>query len=334
MSTPTSTSAVPATSTRTPTSTSTPTITLSTVVEADFGRLARDYIVALSEDIGPRLAGLPDDTEAGQYIASMFQSFGYSPEVQVFTQSYSRKDQVTSSNVIAEKEGVSEDIITIGAHYDSYGEGKGADDNASGVAVMLEVARMIKDVETPYTIRFIAFGAHEPGRNLGSDYYVWHMTEAEKDNTIVVVILDCLIAGDYAYVYGGYGRKSTREGGRIRDWLLGWAEEEGLPLQTQTGENPAYPAGTQGDWSDHVSFRRAGIPYVYFESTNWLLGKKDGWTQVDPDYGNLGLIANTKYDNLAYIDSTFPGRVDERLRLFAMALYKICVEYTVPASSQ
>jgi Zn-dependent M28 family amino/carboxypeptidase len=299
-----------------------PTIEPTPVVEPDVG-LVRDTIVAISEDIGPRLTITRQEKEAAQYIASKFQSFGYSPEMQVLT-----KHHLPSSNVIAVKEGVSEEMITIGAHYDSGLEGKGADDNASGVAVMLEAARMLKDVETPYSIKFIAFAAEE-SRFLGSYDYVYQMTEAERAKTIVVVIVDGLLAGDYAYVYGGDG-----EGGRIRDWLLGWAEEEGLPLQTQTGENPAYPAGTTCDCGDHVPFKEAGIPYVYFEATNWLLGEKDGWTQTDPDYGIDGKIWHTKYDNLAYIDSTFPGRVDEHLRLFATALYKICVEYTVPASSQ
>ena len=57
------------------------------------------------------------------------------------------------SDVIAVKEGVSEEMIIFGAHYGSGNEGKGADDNASGVAVMLEAARMLKDVKTPYTIK-------------------------------------------------------------------------------------------------------------------------------------------------------------------------------------
>jgi Peptidase family M28 len=265
------------------------------VLAADAG-LARDTIAALSEDIGPRPFGSPEEAEAAQYIASKFRSFGYSPEVQAIPGQ-------DSSNVIAVNKGVSEETITIGAHYDSGIEGKGADDNASGVAVMLEVARLLKDVKTPYTIRFIAFAAHE-SRFLGSYEYVSRMTEAERAKTILVVIFDCLLAGDNAYVYGGHG-----EGGRIRDWLLGWAEEEGLPLRTQTGENPLYPAGTVPPVSDHKSFMGAGIPYVYFESTNWLLGEKDGWTQVDPGYGDDGKIWHTKYDNLAWIDSTFPGRL-------------------------
>jgi Zn-dependent M28 family amino/carboxypeptidase len=288
---------------------------------ADVG-LVRADIVALG-DIGPRLFGSQEEAEASQYIASRFKSLGYSPEVRVFLENY-------VSDVIAVKEGVSEDTIIVGAHYDSGAEGgtKGADDNASGVAVMLEVARMLKNVKTPYTIKFIAFGAHEPGF-LGSSYYVHQMTEAEKAKTIVVVLVDGLLAGDYAYVYGGDG-----EGGRIRDWLLGWAKQEGLPLQTQTGHSFAYPAGTAPPRGDHVPFKEAGIPYVWFNSANWLLGEKDGWTQFNLDLADNGQLWHTKYDNLAWIDSTFPGRVDEHLRLYSSALYKTLVEYRVPASSQ
>jgi len=293
------------------------------------GISGRDYIVALSEDIGPRIAGSPEELEASQYIVTAFQSFGYSPEVQVFTETIPDEGgEFTSANIIAIKEGLSKKIIIIGAHYDSVKDGKGADDNASGVAVMLEAAKKLKSVETPYTIYFIAFGAEELGF-IGSYYYVDQMTEVDKTNAIVAINLDSLIAGDNAYVYGDNG-----VGGEIRDWLLIWAEEEGLPLQTQTGENPEYPAGTTGDWSDHVPFKEADIPYVYFESTNWLLGEKDGYTQVDLNYGVEGEIWHTPYDYLDYIDASFPGQVDERLSLFVSALYKICTEYTKPVSSQ
>ncbi|MCP4197651.1 MAG: M20/M25/M40 family metallo-hydrolase [Proteobacteria bacterium] len=290
--------------------------------------MARDYTVVLSEDIGPRIAGSPEEAEASQYIVSALESFGYLPEVQVFTDSPpGRSGEVTSSNVIAVNEGLSEEIVIIGAHYDSVEVGNGADDNASGVAVMLEAAKMLKDVDTPYTIYFVAFGAEEVGL-IGSNYYVDQMTEEDKANAIAMVNLDSLIAGDNAYVYG-----DDAEGGEIRDWLISWAEKEDLPLQIQTGENPEYPAGTSGDWSDHVPFKQAGIPYVYFESTNWLIGEKDGYTQVDPKYGTEGQIWHTEYDYLEYIDATFPGRVDERLSLFASALYKICTEYAITVSS-
>jgi hypothetical protein len=292
---------------------------------AEVGAQAREYMVALAEDIGPRVAGSPQETEASQTIASAFRSFGYEPELQSFTENIPDEGgEVTSANVIAVKEGETEQRIIVGAHYDSVEAGMGADDNASGVAVILEVAEMLADVATPYTIVFVAYGAEEVGF-VGSHYYVDTMTEADRANTIVVLNLDSLIAGDYAYVYGGDG-----EGARIRDWLLDWAEEEGLPLQTQSGENPEFPAGTTGDWSDHVPFKEAGITYVYFESTNWLLGEMDGYTQVDPRYGIGGEIWHTPYDNIGYIEATFPGRAQERLALFTSALYVTCTEYEVP----
>lgn len=52
----------------------------------------------------------------------------------------------------AMKSGVSFDGIVVGTHDDSGNEGDGADDNASGVAVMLEMAEKISDVDTPYMI--------------------------------------------------------------------------------------------------------------------------------------------------------------------------------------
>ena len=282
-----------------------------------FGVLSRIHIVELSELIGTRPAGSEEETKAGKYIASIFESFGYEPKVQTFTEG-----DVSSANIIATKEGLSEETIIIGAHYDTVSVGQGADDNASGVAIMLEAAERLQAVETPYTIKFIAFGAEEIGL-VGSTYYVSQMSEVEIVNSVVMVNLDSLIAGDNAYVHG-----DGVAGAAIRDWLIAWAEAEGLPLQIQTGENPDYPAGTTGDWSDHAPFKEIGIPYVYFESTNWSLGNKDGYTQVEPQYGINGEIWHTKFDYLRYIESLFPGRIDERLELFAHALHKISSEYT------
>lgn len=289
------------------------------------GILPRDHIVALSEGIGARPAGSRREARASEYISNALESYGYAAERRTFTRDNpSGIGAVQTANVVSVKEGRTERRILVGAHYDSAHTGKGADDNASGVAILLDTAKSLKGQDTPYTMVFIAFGAEEPGF-LGSSQYVEEMTRVDRANTIVIVNLDSLIAGDYAYVYGGEG-----VGGEIRDWLLAWAEIDGLGLQTQPGENPEFPAGTTGDWSDHVPFKEAGIPYVYFESTNWSLGAKDGYTQVDPQLGVHGEIWNTKYDNLRYIDDHFPGRVDERLALFGDAVYRICTKYEVP----
>jgi alkaline phosphatase isozyme conversion protein len=216
------------------------------------------------------------------------------------------------------KSGKSAREIIVGAHYDSVDVGKGADDNASGVAVMLEVADLIKSEATPYTIRFIAFGAEETGL-LGSYAYVDKMSQADFENTIVMINLDSLIAGDITYVY------SDEQQAALRDWALEWAFGNGLDLQTV--HNADLTDGSGSGVSDFFPFQQAGIPFIYFEATNWNLGAQDGYTQVDPQYGQQGKIWHTPDDTLEYIDATFAGRVDQHLKLFVQVLYNILTQY-------
>ena len=61
-------------------------------------------------------------------------------------------------NIEVIKEGQSKKTIIVGAHYDSAGT-HGVDDNGSGVVVALESALRMIDVETPYTIKYVFFGA-------------------------------------------------------------------------------------------------------------------------------------------------------------------------------
>jgi hypothetical protein len=151
------------------------------------------------------------------------------------------------------------------------------------------------------------------------------MSADEIRSTVAMVNLDSLVVGEIAYVYGSAGDR-----GVIRDWILRRASEVGMDLRTQAGENPEYPAGTTCDCSDHAAFDEAGIQYVYFESTNWSLGDKDGYVQVDPRYGEGGRVWHTRFDTLDYIDRTFPGRVDQRLGLFSAMLYRTLTEFAAP----
>jgi alkaline phosphatase isozyme conversion protein len=290
------------------------------IPESDFGKLARGYMEVLI-DIGPRLPGSPKEQEAAQYIAETFKRLGYSPQTQSFSAADEDGYEFTSANVIAVKRGDSKKEIIIGAHYDSGNESLGADDNASGVAIMLEVAEQLADVQTPYTIRFIAFGSEENDLD-GSYFYTALMKQADVDNTISMINLDSLSAGDNTYVYSGEGKDAF-----LRDWVLGWAGDNGVPLQTI----PNVDLTDGGEYvADYGAFKDRGIPFTYFEATNWSMGAKDGWTQVDPQYGDEGYIWHTQYDNLVYLDETFPGRVDEHLKIFVSALVAICTKFTLP----
>lgn len=294
------------------------------------GLAARRHILTLSEAIGPRVAGTAAEAEAAATIRLAFEALGYATDRQPF--SFSREDEagdditLSSANVIAVKPGRSDQVIIVGAHYDSVDAGNGADDNASGVGVMLEVAGKIRDIQTPYTIRWVAFGAEEEDMD-GSRHYVAQMSESDIRATVGMINLDGLIAGDIAYVYGDAGAPAS-----LRDWILETAQARGFDLHTRSVDELDSPDGAPCDCADYGPFQAAGIPFAYFEATNWDLGDGDGMTQVALDFGDAGEIRHTIYDNLAYLDATFPGRIDQRLNLFVTLLYATLTRFDAGGS--
>lgn len=283
---------------------------------ADYGPIARRHMLALSEEIGQRVAGTADEARAADYIQATLEEIGYTVERQPFSFGYGE-----SENMIAVKPGLSEVEIIVGAHYDSVDAGKGADDNASGVGVMLEAAEWVWEVETPYTIRFIAFGSEEENLD-GSRHYVEHMSRTEIKNTLAYINLDSVVAGDYTYMYGDTGP------GSLHEWILELARAEGIDLLGKQASDLDEDDGTPCDCADYAPFQEIGIAFVYFEANNWDAGDKDGWTQVEPS--NIpggkpadGVIWHTKYDDLQWLDQHFPGRVDAHLKVFVTLLVKI-----------
>jgi alkaline phosphatase isozyme conversion protein len=267
----------------------------------------------LSQNLGQRVAGTTGEIEARNYIVQSFETLGYQPEVQPFT--YQRGNVVyDSANVTAVKEGKLKKELIIGAHYDAVRGVQGVDDNATGIGVILEVAERIKDLDTPYTIRFIAFGAEEVGLK-GSSAYAKKMTNKDINNTVAMINLDSLAVGDFKYVYGSSGKD-----GWLREFSLDIAEELSLDIQTNPGLNPEYPKGTTGDWSDHAPFKAIGIPFAYFEATNWEIGDMDGYTQT---VKHGAIWHNPGKDNLAFIEREFPGRTKEHLRSFSHILTEL-----------
>ncbi len=109
----------------------------------------------------------PDHDPCRDNIASFFTSYGLSVTLEPVSYYGS-----TYYNVVGTKTGTlfPEREYVIGAHYDSVGN-PGADDNASGVALVLEAARIISQYDSDYTIRFVAFTREEQGL-YGSNAYV------------------------------------------------------------------------------------------------------------------------------------------------------------------
>ena len=292
------------------------------------GLLAKYHLTELSENIGARAQGSMQEKAAADYVFGVFTEIGYPCTTEIFKIADENGAKLDSYNVIAYKKGILPQELIVCAHIDSKAAvGRGADDNASGVAVMLEAAERLKDYQTPYTIRFIAFGSEESlfegsGAEKGASHYVEMMGDAAIKNTIGVVNLDSLIAGDIMYAHG-----EKTNGAVLRDTAIVIAKKMDYDLEIQTGANEMYPAGTTGDWGDHAQFAAVGIPFVNFEATNWHLGSLDGYQQVDEKYGVNGEIWHTKYDNMTDIEKMFPGRIDEHLQAWSDILTELLAEY-------
>ncbi|MEJ5222651.1 MAG: M20/M25/M40 family metallo-hydrolase, partial [Tepidiforma sp.] len=243
---------------------------------------------------------------------------GYAPETQAFTFTRDGR-QRTSRNIVAVKPGESSEQIVIGAHYDSVAVGRGCFDNGTGVALMMALADALRDETTPYTLVFVAFGAEEVGLK-GSKAFVSGMDEAARQRTVLMINFDSVAAGDRVYCY------SSAEAAWPQLSVRRLARQMDATILTNPGLNRDYPYGTTGDWSDHVPFRKAGIPYLYFEATNWLLGDRDGYLNTVKD----GEIWHTRKDTLSYIEQRYPGRMERQLEQQREALTAFLTAFTVP----
>jgi aminopeptidase YwaD len=151
----------------------------------------------------------------------------------------------TGENVLANNPGNGNGKkIVIGAHYDSSSVGQGANDNASGVAALLEVARVVKGREFPFDLEFVLFGDEEVGL-IGSKKYVAFLSPQQRSQVTAMVNLDMVGAGA----------------------RLQFAGDRTLVARAmQVGQRDGYrvyeAAGSQNSTSDHASFLEAGIPAV------------------------------------------------------------------------
>jgi hypothetical protein len=172
------------------------------------------------------------------------------------------------TNVVAVLEGkgpLAHETIIIGAHYDHLGETKdkdgnllvynGANDNASGTAAMLEIARTLstREKKLPRRIVFIAFAGEEHGL-LGSQYYVKHPLVPLED-TVAMLNLDMIgRLGDGPLMV--MGSDSSRE---LKKLVNDAGKKHGVRLW-------AVPAATP--CSDHAPFYARRIPVAFFTTVH------------------------------------------------------------------
>lgn len=117
------------------------------------------HVDMLAGVIGPRHPGKPHTMSAtAGYIDEQFRRCGLSPVRESFSVSNQSIDNVL---VTIPGSQTPESVVILGAHYDSTPSTPGADDNASAVAVLLETARLLKEIKPQKTVRFAAFACEE-----------------------------------------------------------------------------------------------------------------------------------------------------------------------------
>jgi hypothetical protein len=151
----------------------------------------REHVNALAVDIGPRTPSSPDSlVRTANYIHSVFDDIG----LFVRDQDYQYYDQRVT-NVLATVPATTEAsaYYVVGAHYDTVPGTPGADDNASAVAVMLELAGRLRHARLKVPVLFVAFTLEEPPAYLtghqGSRVFV-RRCQSKGDQILGAIILE------------------------------------------------------------------------------------------------------------------------------------------------
>ena len=186
-------------------------------------------------------------------------------------------------NVEGELRGSSPEIVVIGAHYDSVIGSPGANDNGSGVAALLALARRFAGKPTTRTLRFVAFANEEPGHfqteEMGSWVYA-QRCQQRKERISAMLSLETIgyyskapgsqkfpvaglglvypSAGDFIAFVGNVAFRSL-----VRQTLAVFRQHATLP-----SEGAALPSNIPGvGWSDHWAFWQHGYPAMMITDT-------------------------------------------------------------------
>jgi aminopeptidase S len=211
------------------------------------------------ENGGNRASGTSGYEESGRYVEEQLRAAGYTPVRQTFTfrgEGRNRK-QVESFNILAETGGSAGNTVVVGGHLDSVREGPGINDNASGVAAILETAKWMKEkgITPANRVVFAFWGAEEDGL-YGSQHYVDELSKAEKDQTSAYLNVDMAASPNGIRSFHDGDGSDFGDGGpegskQIEDVFFRFFEANSLPAETTPFED--------GD-SDYDAFLRAGIP--------------------------------------------------------------------------
>lgn len=279
-----------------------------------------DVSVLANDSLNGRKTGSTDEKRAAEYIAKRFADIGLQPKgteeyFQKFTFKSSKNPHKeaeittekndsteTGENVVAFLDNKAENTVVIGAHYDHLGMGgegslyrdgeaihNGADDNASGVAMMLHLADSLQKKDSPKknNYLFIAFSGEEEGL-LGSNYFVKNPTIDTKKITYMLNMdmVGRLNSENTLAVYGVGTSPILKQTVNANAGDLNIAENE-------SGVGP----------SDHTSFYLADIPVLHF-----FTGQHEDYHKPTDDtekvnFAGMEIVSNYIFNIITDLDS-------------------------------
>ncbi|WP_454047738.1 M28 family peptidase [Chryseobacterium sp. Marseille-Q8038] len=219
------------------------------------------------------------------YIHQTFSTYGDSTAYQEY-----KVDGKIYKNVISSFGTENKKRIIIGAHYDVCGDQQGADDNATGVTALLELARMLKGQKLNYRVDLVAYTLEEPPyfrtENMGSYVHAKYL----KDNKIDIYGMasvemigyfkdekdsQSFPVGLLSWIYGDQGdfitlvKKISGAGPFVRNFI-GNFKDSGQ-IKTETFSAPKFVAGI--DYSDHLNYWNFDFPALMITDTSFFRNK-------------------------------------------------------------
>ena len=280
--------------------------------------IKEDVTFLASDALEGRQTGSDGEQKAAKYIAERFkylglqekgtkgylQTFSFRPKTDPHQEvNYTVKDgdsTITGTNVIGLIDNKAENTIIIGAHYDHLGLGaegslhrgetaihNGADDNASGVAVLLNLAEKLKTKNTNNNYLFMAFSGEEMGL-LGSNYFVKNATvDTKKVNYMINMDMVGRLKADSTLAVYGVGTSPI---------LKQTVKANNSNFKIVAKESGVGP-------SDHTSFYNADIPVLHF-----FTGQHEDYHKPSDDteklnYEGMQTISNYIFEIITDLDN-------------------------------
>lgn len=273
------------------------------------------HVRTLSEQFSPRSSlNAPNLERAAVYIADEFRKAGAAVDIQEYA-----VGGRPYRNVIASfgRRGSPAPLWVVGAHYDAFGETPGADDNASGVAGLIELARLLALNPDPPATELVAYGLEEPPHfrtaTMGSAVHAGSL-RARNASVRGAVILEMIgyfsdEPGSQSYPIGALRAFYPSRGNFIA--LVGNLDQRKFVRDFKaamqgTTDLPVYsinaPASMPGiDFSDHLSYWAAGIPALMVTDTAFYRNREyhkagDRWDRLD--YDRMADVVTMVYEGI------------------------------------